>query len=160
MSMEILIDNQQDKLMLSPELQAVITKTLEEIARQQQVAPDAEVGVVVVDNEQIREVNAEYRHLDQITDVISFALNDDADEPGVTGDAAASQQNLLGDIVVSLEQAAIQAVEYGHSLERELAFLVGHGMLHLLGFDHQDEAGEMKMQLATEAALSELGLNR
>lgn len=160
MSMEILIDNQQDKLMLSPELQAIIANTIEEIARQQKVAPAAEVGVVLVDNEQIREVNAEYRQLDQVTDVISFALNDDTDEPGVKGDAAVSQQNLLGDIVVSLEQAVKQAEEYGHSTEREVAFLVAHGMLHLLGFDHLDDDGEVKMQQATEAALFELGLSR
>jgi len=158
--MEILIENQQDKMVWTLELQTILVSTLEEIGRLQLVAPEAEVGITLVDNNQIQQINAQYRGIDRATDVISFALNDEADEPGLTGEAASTLQYLLGDIIISLEQAITQAEEYGHSLERELAFLGAHGMLHLLGFDHQDEDGETTMQEATEAALTRLGITR
>ncbi|MGE5380182.1 MAG: rRNA maturation RNase YbeY [Methylocystaceae bacterium] len=160
MNTQLLFENQQSKGPWTEELQTVVVNVLEEISRRQQVADQAEVGITIVDNEQIRQINAEYRGIDHATDVISFALNDDANEPEVVGEAAASIQFLLGDIIISLEQAVLQAEEYGHSLQREVAFLASHGLLHLLGFDHQDEAGEKAMQEFSESVLSHLGVNR
>lgn len=160
MNTQLLFENQQSKRPWTEELQTIVVNTLEEMGRRQQVTDQTEVGITIVDNEQIRQINAEYRGIDRSTDVISFALNDDTNEPEVVGEAAASIQCLLGDIIISLEQAALQAEDYGHSLQREVAFLASHGLLHLLGFDHQDEAGEKAMQELSENVLSCLGINR
>lgn len=103
-----------------------------------------EVSVTFTDNEGIRELNARHRGIDKETDVLSFPLTDfdggeepPADEPRI----------MLGDIVISLERAAAQAEEFGHSFEREVAFLCVHSMLHLLGYDHvgsDEEDAEMR----------------
>ena len=91
----------------------------------------AEVSVTFTDNEGIHALNREYRNVDRPTDVLSFPLSD-GDDYDTDGDAV-----LLGDIVISLERAQTQAEEYGHSFEREVAFLTVHSMLHLLGYDHE-----------------------
>ena len=100
---------------------------------------DAEVSVTFTDNEGIRALNSEFRGIDKETDVLSFPLTDfeggdepPADEPSI----------MLGDIVISLEKAAAQAQEFGHSFERECAFLCVHSMLHLLGYDHVNNEEE------------------
>lgn len=157
MELELIFENQQSKLDWTPELQTALVRTLEALSRRQEVNEQAEVGITIVDNAQIQLINAEYRGIDQPTDVISFALNDETDEPGVSSEI---EQYLLGDIIISLEQAAEQALEFGHSLQREVAFLGAHGLLHLLGFDHQDELGEAAMQQVTEEVLSSLGIKR
>lgn len=158
--MQLIIENQQDKLPWPAEMEDLLCHTLEAVGGKHGVPAEAEVGITLVDNKQIQQINAEYRGIDRATDVISFALNDETDEPGLDSDTAQEMEHLLGDIVISLEQAALQAEEYGHSLQREVAFLAVHGMLHLLGFDHQDEAGELQMQTAAEAVLADLGINR
>lgn len=91
-------------------------------------AIDAELDVIIVDNEYIHKINKEYRGVDRPTDVISFALED---EPDIKLD-----HRILGDIYISIDKAREQANEYGHSLKRELCFLTVHGVLHLLGYDH------------------------
>ena len=95
---------------------------------------DCEVSLTFTDNEGIRELNREYRGRDRATDVLSFPMYDFAagEEPDEIGDFVT-----LGDIVVSLERARSQAEEYGHSFEREAAFLCVHSTLHLLGYDHE-----------------------
>ena len=90
---------------------------------------DAEFNIIIVDNQKIRKINKEYRHIDAETDVISFALEDEKDFVDIG-------RRILGDIYISLDKAEAQALEYGHSLLRELCFLAVHGLLHLLGYDH------------------------
>jgi len=117
----------------------------------------AEVSVSFVDNEQIRELNAEYRNRDAATDVLSFPLG----ENGAFDTDAETGAALLGDIVISVERALEQAEEYGHSVEREIGWLTVHSMLHLLGYDHEtDEAAARGMREREEAVLSSLGLVR
>ena len=113
------------------------------------------------DNEGIREINREYRGIDRATDVLSFPMlefNDDIE------DAEYETENglvMLGDIVISIERAREQAEEFGHSLRRELAFLTAHSMLHLLGYDHVDDAiGEKMMIEKQDRALNNLGIKR
>ena len=93
-----------------------------------------QVSVTFTDNEGIRELNRTYRHIDRATDVLSFPLTDfeGGEEPPTDAPEVS-----LGDIVLSLEKAAEQAEEYGHSFEREAAFLCVHSVLHLLGYDHE-----------------------
>ncbi len=117
----------------------------------------AEISVSFVDDERIRELNREHRGLDRSTDVLSFPLceNGEYEVSPETGCVA------LGDIVISLEHAKAQAEEFGHSFEREVAYLTVHSMLHLLGYDH--EAGgieQVRMREKEEGVLKQLGLPR
>lgn len=97
--------------------------------------------VTIVNNENIHKINREYRQVDRPTDVISFAFFDDKNEiPAQDGSPIC-----LGEIIISYEKAESQAVEYGHSLNREMSFLFVHGMLHLLGYDHMEKEQEKVM---------------
>ncbi len=111
------------------------------------------VSIVLVDNEYIHKINKEYRNVDRETDVISFAFMDDETNPesGVTD---------LGEIYISLEKAHSQSKEYGHSFKRELCFLLTHGLLHLLGYDHMTEDDEKEMFGLQEEVLNSLGIGR
>ncbi len=111
------------------------------------------VSIVLVDNEYIHKINKEYRNVDRETDVISFAFMDDETNPesGITD---------LGEIYISLEKAHSQSKEYGHSFKRELCFLLTHGLLHLLGYDHMTEEDEKEMFGLQEEVLNSLGIGR
>ncbi len=148
--MEVSVHNQQEKVNWHNRLEQVITRVAEQVAVGQQLTRQAEVGVILVDNLQIRQLNRQYRGKDMDTDVISFALNDE--EEGVPVHPAAHW--LLGDIYISLEKAAAQAAECGHSFEREVAYLTVHGLLHLLGYDHDTEQNRAEMRRMEEGILS------
>jgi probable rRNA maturation factor len=115
-----------------------------------------EVSLVFCDDAYIQDLNKNYRGKDQSTDVLSFALNE-GEEPEIVDGPS---QVLLGDIIISLETAARQAEEYNHSLEREIAYLTVHGMLHLLGYDHMTEEDKAEMRVEEEHVLSLLGITR
>ena len=93
--------------------------------------------IILTDDNELRELNKNHRGIDKTTDVISFALNDNG--------KANNQVNLLGDIYISVPKMKVQALEYGHSETRELSFLVVHGLLHLLGYNHEDDLQEKIM---------------
>ena len=116
----------------------------------------AEVSVTLTNNDHIREINLSYRNKDAATDVISFALNEGEEPEIIDG----PEINMLGDIIISIERAMEQAEEYGHSLERELAFLTVHGMMHLLGYDHIEEEDRLEMRKEEEYVLGHLGITR
>lgn len=124
---------------------------------------DAEVGVTITDNEEIRRINREERGIDAPTDVLSFPMLY-FDENGDIIDSEFDSDGkflLLGDIVISAERARAQAEEYGHSFKREIAFLTVHSMLHLLGYDHVgDPEGERVMFKKQDEILEELGIVR
>lgn len=118
---------------------------------------DVRVSITFTDNEGIRKLNKEYREKDAATDVLSFPMytweDDDQPEPDMAVE--------LGDIVLSLERADAQAKEYGHSFERETAFLTVHSVLHLLGYDHErSEEEEKDMFRRQEEIMTKLGLKR
>ena len=115
-----------------------------------------EMSVTLMDNEHIHEINREYRKVDRPTDVISFALNE-GDEPNIEGEIPV---NMLGDIIISVEKAIEQAGDYGHSIRREIAFLTVHGMLHLLGYDHIEEADRVEMRKEEDFVMEQLGISR
>lgn len=117
---------------------------------------NAEVSVTFTDNEGIKALNAQYRGIDKETDVLSFPLTDfeGGEEPPVDEEITG-----LGDIVISLEKAQAQADEYGHSFEREMAFLTVHSMLHLLGYDHvNSEKEDEEMRCRQREILNNMGL--
>ena len=114
---------------------------------------DAVFDVILVDNETIREINREYRHIDRETDVISFALED-------TKDITFEFGRLLGDIYISIPKMQAQAKEYGHSERREISFLAVHGLLHLLGYDHMTKEDEEIMFKEQELILDGYGIKK
>ncbi|WP_083520774.1 rRNA maturation RNase YbeY [Alicyclobacillus kakegawensis] len=124
-------------------------------AASQRVGVSGEVSVSLVGEDEIHQLNRDYRGVDRPTDVLSFALGEGEDMPVPPGEPVP-----LGDIVVSVPAAVRQAAEYGHSLHREVAFLLVHGFLHLTGYDHQDEPSEREMFGLQEAVLAGLGLTR
>lgn len=122
-----------------------------------------EVDVLVTDDEAIHAINLEQRQVDRPTDVLSFPMFDlkPGDKPRTDWADPATGLVPLGDMVISLERCAAQAEEFGHPLERELAYLAVHSVLHLLGYDHLDEGEEKaRMREREEAILAELGLER
>lgn len=122
----------------------------------EELSTDGEVSVTFVSDEDIHALNLEYRGVDKPTDVLSFAQREGEDQFSFPAELL----ELLGDIVISMPTALRQAQEYGHSLRREVAFLLVHGFLHLLGYDHQDEATEQEMTHIQETVLDKLGLSR
>lgn len=170
---------------LSDHLKAVIERSLLTLLYRADM-PAAEVSVAIVGDEEIRELNRDYRGVDAPTDVLSFPQlspgeGDDGSLPawaetvppeafppeflvGALGSMGPAQPwvapLLLGDVVISLPRARDQAERYGHSLERELAFLALHGVLHLLGYDHETPEAERHMHREAEMVLAEMGLER
>ncbi len=114
----------------------------------------ASCSIIIVDNSYIHKLNKEYRGIDRVTDVISFALEDDKSM------IIPDEIRLLGDIYISIDKAKEQAEEYGHSLERELCFLSVHGLYHLLGYDHETEEEAEVMFKKQEEVLMEYGITR
>ncbi len=110
-------------------------------------------NIIFVDSDKIRNINREYRHNDKVTDVISFALEDNKD-------IVYEDFRLLGDIYIAVDVAYDQANEYGHSHEREICFLATHGLLHLLGYDHMNEDEEKKMFEKQEELLNDFEIKR
>lgn len=110
-------------------------------------------NVIIVDNEQIHQLNKEYRNIDRPTDVISFALEDD-------DSFNRTDIRVLGDIYISIDKVRTQKDEYGHSFKRELYFLAIHGFLHLLGYDHMEKDEEEIMFKKQEEVLSKYGIER
>lgn len=123
------------------------------------LAGEIELSLTFVTNARIHEINRDYRHIDRPTDVISFALEEmGEDEVAIVPED--DEPRVLGDIIVSIEKTKEQAESYGHSFDRELGFLVIHGLLHLLGYDHMNEEDEKKMFGLQEEILSSYGLSR
>lgn len=126
------------------------------------LADNTEVSVTLVNNPEIRELNAQYRHVDRATDVLSFAANESGDETPIILDPelAAEFPVNLGDLFISIDKVAEQAKFLGHSFARELGFLVVHGFLHLNGYDHEQPEDEKKMFALQEEILDQYGLKR
>lgn len=130
------------------------TAIIEQALKTLGIEDDVEVSCVLVDDERIHEINREYRHIDRSTDVISFAMEDNA-QFYVEG-----MPRTLGDIFISVDHAKKQAEEYGHSLRREMCFLFTHGILHLLGYDHMTDEQEKEMFGLQDQILGALSIER
>jgi probable rRNA maturation factor len=156
--MDTMIINQQTRAKFTHEMERIIENTANTAAKLLGLPEATELSVMIVDNEYIRELNFLYRSKDEATDVLSFALNElGADEPDYEDPA---EVNMLGDVVISLEMAQSQSVDYGHSMEREIAYLLTHGLLHLLGYDHDTEADKKIMRDIEEKIMTAVKLPR
>ena len=156
-SVKVVISNDQKAVKVPTGIRLLIRRCCHAVLELEHFEGSAEVSVRFVDNEQIRELNKEYRNIDRETDVLSFPLG----ENGVYDVDENNGCKMLGDIVISMERAQEQATLYGHPLQREVAFLTVHSMLHLLGYDHENGGLEaMRMREKEEAVLTQLGLPR
>lgn len=153
---------------LSFDYEALLRKVVEECLDYEDCPYEAEVNILFTDDEEIKQINMEYREIDRATDVLSFP-SIEYETPGdfskLEDDIAGcfhpeTGELLLGDIVISVDRAKLQAEEYGHSLEREIAFLTAHSMFHLFGYDHMEEADRKIMEEKQEEVLQRLQIIR
>ena len=158
MKLKIYFENNQEKHSIHYKLKMLIRHTILETLDYEGMENDVEVSVTFVDDEGIRELNKKFRNMDKPTDVLSFPLLDyegESEEPFFD-----ELCHNLGDIVISLEHAMAQANEFGHSFEREVAFLTAHSMLHLLGYDHElSEEDDADMRARQNDIMERLGLS-
>lgn len=147
--MEIYIDNRQNKVKLEDGIEEIIENIVKEVLDLEERSLDCEVSLSFVDNEEIRDLNREYRGVDKETDVLSFPMEDEFFQEGPT---------LLGDIIISLEKALEQSQDFGHSLYREIAYLTAHSMFHLLGYDHMEEDEKGIMRTKEKEVMKRLGI--
>lgn len=157
MKLKVAFDNAQKSRPVTYKMKMLVRNAIEATLDEEQYENPCEVSVTFTDNEGIHALNRQYRGVDRPTDVLSFPLFDyegTSEEPPVD-----EWIGILGDIVLSLEQAEKQAEEFGHSFEREVAFLCVHSMLHLLGYDHETgEEDEREMRAKQTKIMSALGL--
>ncbi|MGL4521846.1 MAG: rRNA maturation RNase YbeY [Bacilli bacterium] len=157
----MIIDFLDEQNYLSEQQIAFVEKVLTFTAQAEQVDPNSEMSVTFVDNEEIHELNRTYRGVDRPTDVLSFAMEEyGEDEMDIVYEEGSEVPTMLGDLIVSIPKTKEQAEEYGHSFDRELAFLCVHGFLHLLGYDHMTEEDEKEMFGRQEEILTAFGLFR
>lgn len=159
--MDISFLNEQDKFDITDKLKELITLAAKTALDYMGFDRDAEISVMFTDNEGIRVLNVQHRGIDRATDVLSFPMLEYDDDGEMFDDPGDIEDELcLGDIVISLERAAEQAEEYGHSFEREVGFLTVHSMLHLLGYDHMTEEEEKEMFGFQKEILAKMGLEK
>jgi probable rRNA maturation factor len=147
------------------ETRALMQRVMEQVLRDDGIEMETVVGVTFVDPDRIKEINFSFRRVDSVTDVLSFPMIE-----GLVGDAAPAQllgcvdpetgALELGDLVICAQRAQEQAAEYGHSARRELGYLAAHGMLHLLGYDHETDEERAEMRRREEDALQKCCLTR
>ncbi len=116
---------------------------------------NSELSITLTNDENIHALNKKYRGVDRPTDVLSFAFHE-SDEPAIIG----AEIDILGDIIISVERAQIQAADFGHSFLREIIFLEVHGLLHLLGYDHVEDADRIEMESEQKFVMAELKIGR
>jgi probable rRNA maturation factor len=151
--MELILDDRQDKIKVDEELIEKIKDIIVECLDYEGYDDNYEVSLSFVDNKEIHQLNREFRNVDRPTDVLSFPLlTDDFD--------IEIEEESLGDIVISLERALEQSIEYNHSFEREVCFLVCHSMFHLLGYDHDTEENTKQMRQREDYILNKLNITR
>lgn len=154
--MQIINFSDEQNIKLESNISELIESACKAVLEIENFTDDAEVNVTLVNDDEIHRLNLEFRNIDKSTDVLSFPL-------GENGEYDVNPENgclMLGDVIISVEHALRQAEEFGHSKEREIAYLTVHSVLHLLGYDHVDEAEEKRiMRMKEEEALKILGLN-
>ena len=162
-------DNRQNKIEVNEELINIINEVCEQSLKAEEMNVPYQISLLFVDNEEIREINRDTRGIDKATDVLSFPMLDypqnkvfkevykdtKFNEIYLDGD-----ELVLGDMVLSLERAKEQSIEYNHSFNREVCYLVVHSILHLLGYDHMEDEEKKVMRKREEEILGKLNITR
>ncbi|MBR2279645.1 MAG: rRNA maturation RNase YbeY [Ruminococcus sp.] len=150
----VIITNKQKTVKIPTGLRMLIRRCCHAVLELEKFQGPAEISVTFTDNEEIRKLNAQYRNIDAATDVLSFPMG----ENGQYDTNLETGAKILGDIVISVEKAVEQAEAYGHSLQREVAYLTAHSVLHLLGYDHVENLEKVRMREKEELVMDQLGL--
>lgn len=145
--MQLLIDQRNKDNIIEERYFGDIEKAIVVALKQAGYSDDYEVSFSIVDEDEIRELNRDYRNKDSVTDVLSFPLFERGE---------VEESGLLGDIVICSKRALEQAEDFGHSYEREVLYLTVHSTLHLLGFDHETEEDKLEMRTLEKSIMSEL----
>lgn len=143
----IYFDNRQDLIKIDEEIENIVEKSIEAALKEIEFTDDYEVSVSFVGDEEIHELNRDYREVDRTTDVLSFPMDDEF-------------TNMLGDIVININKVIEQAKEYGHSEKREISYLTVHSSLHLMGFDHEEEEDKKEMRAVEDRVMEKLEISR
>ena len=156
MKLKIYFENTQDKEKVTYKMKMLIRRAILATLEYENVTEDSEVSITFCDDGRIRELNKKFRNIDRSTDVLSFPLFDEESPDNFVSELDC----MLGDIVISLERAKAQAEEFGHSYERETAFLAVHSVLHLLGYDHEiSEEDDLDMRKRQSDVMEKIGLS-
>ena len=156
---EVIFDysNEQEDVAVPDTLVQTMRRAAASVLKNEGLSGTFEISLTIADKPSIKALNADYRGIDSVTDVLSFPLSDTGDYP----ENPANGARLLGDIVICAARAEEQAAQFGHSVERECGFLCAHSVLHLLGYDHvHSEAEAAVMEAKQEKALQDIGLVR
>ena len=143
----IYFDNRQDLIKIDEEIENIVEKSIEAALKEIEFTEDYEVSVSFVGDDEIHELNRDYRGVDRTTDVLSFPMDDEF-------------TNMLGDIVININKVIEQAKEYGHSEKREISYLTVHSSLHLMGFDHEEEEDKKEMRAVEDRVMEKLEISR
>ena len=146
------LDIEEDNNLVS-NIEKVITKCFEE---EKLLSKNLYINIILTNLENIKKINKEYRNIDKPTDVLSFPMFEKEELKNISGEI----QDVLGDIVISIEKVKEQAIEYGHSFERELSYMLVHGFYHLMGYDHIIEEDKIQMRKKEENILEKLNILR
>ena len=149
--------NEIDEL---PKEEKLIKEVVNKVLEEEKVLTEVDVYITLTNNEEIHKINKEYRDVDRPTDVLSFPMYEREEIKDLKNDTDDEVEKILGDIIVSIEKVREQAEEYGHSFERELAYMVVHSFYHLLGYDHMVEEDKKKMREKEEFVLNILDIKR
>lgn len=157
--MDIVITNDQTKVKIEEQLYEVMEQVGILTLTTAGGRANYEVSVLLTDNEEIKTMNKKYRKVDQVTDVLSFPLleSDGDEEPLFFSE---TEEIILGDVVISAEKAKEQSEDFGHSFTREITYLLVHGILHLLGYDHDNQENKKEMRKKEEEALLKMSIVR
>lgn len=147
--MEILIDNQNNLIELDEKFEEQIQNAIKTSLEHLGYGLNYEISISIVNEEEIRKLNKEYRNNDSVTDVLSFPLFEREDIP---------EEGMLGDIIICVERVKEQAEDFNHSEERELIYLTVHSLLHLLGYDHIEEDDKLEMRTKEKEIMKKLGI--
>ena len=162
-------DNRQNSIEVTDDLINIINEVCDVALKDEEVTIPYQISLLFVDNNEIREINNETRGIDKVTDVLSFPMLDYPENMVFKNVYKNKKFNeiyldgeelVLGDIVLSLERAKEQSIEYNHSFEREVCYLVVHSILHLLGYDHMNDEDKAKMRTREEEILGKLNIKR
>lgn len=148
--MEIYYDDRQDDIKISEEIKDLIEKSIAAVLKVEELDENVEVSVSFVGDEEIRELNRDYRCVDKSTDVLSFPMDDEF----------ILDNRILGDVIINTRRVMEQAEELGHSNEREFSYLTVHSILHLLGYDHMEDEDKRQMREREKLAMKELSIYR
>ncbi len=154
--MAVLIKNRQNSISFDSSMDRIANSVIEAAFAGEGFPYGYELGVLLVDNKTIATLNKEYRGVDAVTDVLSFSMLEEEEFL----DFNENDEILAGDIIISMEKVAEQAEEYGHSYKREFAYLLLHGVLHILGYTHDGDEDTRRMRKREKEILNSLGLTR